>query len=52
VLQHPWILKKSNKIALVRRKSGDSNAEQFKAFTMTEEVLKASEEAKQSSLQN
>lgn len=47
VLQHPWILKKSKQIALVRRKSGDSSAEQFKAFAMTEEVLKATEEAKQ-----
>lgn len=47
VLQHPWLLKKSKQIAMARRKSGDSNAEQFKAFTMTEDVLKAAEESKQ-----
>lgn len=40
VLQHPWILKNKAKIALERRKSGDSSAKQFKAFAMTEELLK------------
>jgi serine/threonine protein kinase len=40
VLQHPWILKNKSKIALERRNSGDSSAKQFKAFAMTEELLK------------
>lgn len=46
VLQHPWIVNKNQSIALERRKSGDSSAAQFKAFSMTEEVLKAIEDAK------
>lgn len=47
VLQHPWIVKKSKQIAMVRRKSGDASAaEQFKAFAMTEEVMKAAEDAR------
>mmetsp|Transcript_28666 Transcript_28666/g.25373 ORF Transcript_28666/g.25373 Transcript_28666/m.25373 type:complete len:155 (+) Transcript_28666:267-731(+) len=33
VLQHPWIVKKNGKIAAQRRKSGDSIAAQFKAFS-------------------
>ena len=37
VLQHPWIVNKSDKIALERRKSGDSSAAKFKAFAMTED---------------
>ncbi|CAI2385119.1 unnamed protein product [Moneuplotes crassus] len=37
VLQHPWILNKSEKIALQRRNSGDSSAAKFKAFAMTED---------------
>lgn len=41
VLQHPWIVKKSKSIAGARRKSGDASAaEVFKAFTMTEDLLK------------
>jgi serine/threonine protein kinase len=47
VLQHPWLVKKSDKIAAARRKSGDaSSAEQFKAFAMTEASLKEAEENK------
>lgn len=45
VLQHPWIVKKSKAIAGARRKSGDSLSQQFKAFAMTEEVMKAVEDA-------
>lgn len=41
VLQHPWILKKSKSLLESRKKSGEvSSAEQFKAFSMTEESKK------------
>lgn len=41
VLQHPWILKKSKSIAGARKKSGENSvADQFKAFTMTEDSQK------------
>jgi hypothetical protein len=45
VLQHPWILQKNDKIAMERRKSGDSSANQFKAFAMTEEFMKQNQES-------
>lgn len=44
VLQHPWILKSSKSLALSRRKSGDSTADQFKAFAMTENEMKEEED--------
>jgi len=39
VLQHPWIVKKNKALAGARRKSGDSTADQFKAFAGTDESL-------------
>lgn len=36
VLQHPWILKKSQSLLMARKKSSEiTSAEQFKAFTQT-----------------
>jgi len=44
VLQHPWLIKKSKSLQEARRKSGDINsAEQFKAYSVTEEFLKDEE---------
>jgi len=42
VLQHPWITGNEKSILARRRKSGDGNAaDQFKAFAVTEDFLKA-----------